>query len=433
MGVSTLAKYPFPDSSGKGYLFVIPFKVCYSFSMNFPSKRIFTVSELTEEIKTILEASLYYVWVEGEVSNLRAPMSGHIYLTLKDESAQVKAVIFKGQARFMKFKPADGLRVICRGMVSVYKERGEYQLILDYIEPKGIGAQQLALQQLKEKLAKEGFFDAERKRTLPAFPKRIGIVTSPTGAAVRDILKVFERRFADIGVLIYPVRVQGIESAREVSEGIKELNRIPDIDVIILARGGGSQEDLWAFNEEITARAIYNSKIPVVSAVGHEIDWTIADMVADLRAPTPSAAAEMVIRSKQELKERLAATIFQLASCLRNAISDKKIFLHRLERGLIDPSRRLKEIRLRLGDVTDRLAVAMSHSLEMIKKDCRHLMERLDILSPLNILERGYSIARKIPSMAVLRDSKDVEAGEDVNIILAKGEIYCKVYGRDKV
>lgn len=401
--------------------------------MEFPSRRIFTVSELTEEIKTILEANLYYVWVEGEVSNARSPMSGHTYLTLKDEGSQIRAVIFKGQARFMKFKPADGLRVICRGMVSVYKERGEYQLILDYIEPKGIGALQLALQQLKEKLAKEDFFASERKRPLPFLPKRIGIVTSPTGAAIRDILKVFERRFSDIGVLIYPVRVQGVESAQEISQGIKELNKIPNIDVIILARGGGSQEDLWAFNEEIVARAIYNSKIPVVSAVGHEIDWTIADMVADLRAATPSVAAEMVIRSKQELKERLSAITFQLASSFRGIVSDKRIFLHKLERGLIDPTRRVKEMRLRLGDVTDRLALAISHSLEIMKKDCRHLMERLNILSPLNILERGYSITRKIPSMIVLRDARDVETGDDVNIILSKGEIYCKVYGRDKI
>ncbi|MDP2681629.1 MAG: exodeoxyribonuclease VII large subunit [Deltaproteobacteria bacterium] len=401
--------------------------------MEFPSRQILTVSELTHEIKTLLEANLYYVWVEGEVSNLRSPISGHIYLTLKDDGAQIKAVIFKGQARFMKFKPADGLHVICRGMVNVYKERGEYQIILDYIEPKGLGALQLALEQLKGKLAREGFFEAMRKRPLPPFPKKIGIVTSPTGAAVRDILKVFERRFADIGVLIYPVKVQGIESAREVSEGIKELNMVPGIDVIIIARGGGSQEDLWAFNEEIVARAIFNSKIPVVSAVGHEIDFTIADMVADLRASTPSAAAEMIIRSKEELKERLAAVLFQLISGLRNIIADKRIFLHRLERGLVDPSRRLKEIRLRLGDVTDRLALAMSNSLEMIKKDCRHIAERLNILSPLNILGRGYSITRNIPSMAVLRDSKDVEAGDDVNIILSKGEIFCKVYGRDKV
>ena len=401
--------------------------------MEFPSRQILTVSELTHEIKTLLEANLYYVWVEGEFSNLRSPISGHIYLTLKDDGAQIKAVIFKGQARFMKFKPADGLHVICRGMVNVYKERGEYQIILDYIEPKGLGALQLALEQLKGKLAREGFFEAMRKRPLPPFPKKIGIVTSPTGAAVRDILKVFERRFADIGVLIYPVRVQGIESAREVSEGIKELNMVPGIDVIIIARGGGSQEDLWAFNEEIVARAIFNSKIPVVSAVGHEIDFTIADMAADLRAPTPSAAAEMVIRSKEELKERLAAVLFQLISGLRNIIADKRIFLHRMERGLVDPSRRLKEIRLRLGDMTDRLALAMSHFLEMIKKDCRHIAERLNILSPLNILGRGYSITRNIPSMAVLRDSKDVEAGDALNIILSKGEIFCKVYGRDKV
>ena len=401
--------------------------------MEFPSRRIFTISELTEEIKTILETNLYYVWVEGEISNLRSPMSGHSYFTLKDEGAQIKAVIFKGQARFIKFKPADGLHAICRGMVSVYKERGEYQLILDYIEPKGIGALQLALEQLKEKLSKEGLFDTERKRSLPLLPQKIGIVTSPTGAAIRDILKVFERRFANIGILIYPVRVQGIESAREISQGIRELNKTPGIDVIIIARGGGSQEDLWAFNEEIVARAIYDSKAPVVSAVGHEIDWTIADMIADLRAPTPSAAAEMVIRSKEEFKDRLTAITSQLGYCLRDIISDQRIFLHRLERGLIDPSRRLKEIRLRLGDRVDRFTVAMSHSLEMIKKDCQHLAERLNILSPLNILGRGYSITRKIPSMTVLHDSKDVQAGEDVNVILAKGEIFCRVYGRDKI
>jgi len=401
--------------------------------MEFPSRRIFTISELTEEIKTILETNLYYVWVEGEISNLRSPMSGHSYFTLKDEGAQIKAVIFKGQARFIKFKPADGLHAICRGMVSVYKERGEYQLILDYIEPKGIGALQLALEQLKEKLSKEGLFDTQRKRSLPLLPQNIGIVTSPTGAAIRDILKVFERRFANIGILIYPVRVQGIESAREISQGIRELNKTPGIDVIIIARGGGSQEDLWAFNEEIVARAIYDSKAPVVSAVGHEIDWTIADMIADLRAPTPSAAAEMVIRSKEEFKDRLTAITSQLGYCLRDIISDQRIFLHRLERGLIDPSRRLKEIRLRLGDMVDRFTVAMSHSLEMVKKDCQHLAERLNILSPLNILGRGYSITRKIPSMTVLYDSKDVQAGEDVNVILAKGEIFCRVYGRDKI
>lgn len=408
-------------------MFVITYKVCYPFQMEFPSKKIFTISELTQEIKTLLETSLYYVWVEGEISNLRSPISGHIYLTLKDEDAQIKAVIFRGQARFMKFKLADGLHVICRGMVSVYKERGEYQLILDYLEPKGIGAVQIALQQLKEKLAKEGFFDIARKRPLPFFPKRVGIVTSPTGAAIRDILKVFKRRFAGLALLIYPVRVQGIESAGEISRGIEALNKMKDIDIIIIARGGGSQEDLWAFNEDIVARAIYHSNIPVVSAVGHEIDWTIADMVADLRASTPSAAAEMVIRSKGEFKEKLSTLNFQLCSAFKDILSGKKIFLHRLERGLVDPSRRLKEIRLRLGDITDRLSIATSHYFEMIRKDYSHLTERLNILSPLHILGRGYSITRKLPSMIILRNAKDAVVGEDVNIILSEGELFCKV------
>ena len=395
--------------------------------MELPSRQIFSVSQLTQEIKNILENNFYYVWVEGEISNTRSPISGHIYFTLKDEGAQVKAVIFRGQSRGMKFKLTDGIHVICRGMVSVYKERGEYQLILDRIEPKGVGAQQLALQQLKEKLAKEGFFDAARKKPIPMLPEKVGIITSPTGAAIRDILKVFERRFLDIGVLIYPVRVQGMESAQEISKGIEELNHLGGLDIIIIARGGGSQEDLWAFNEEVVARAIYNSKAPVVSAVGHEIDYTIADMVADLRAPTPSAAAEMVIRSKEEFKERLSAINFQLISAIKNMTSDKRIILHRLERGLVDPSRRLKEIRLRLGDITDRLGIAMTHFIEIIKKDYNNLVDRLNILSPLNILGRGYSITRKLPSMAILHDSKDVEAGDDVNVILGKGEIFCKV------
>ena len=392
-----------------------------------PARRILTISELTQKIKALLETNLYYVWVEGEISNLRSPVSGHIYFTLKDAGAQIRAVVFRNQAKFFKFKPSDGLHVICRGMVSVYQERGEYQLILDYIEPKGLGALQAALQQLKEKLAKEGFFDSDRKRPLPILPKKIGIVTSPTGAAIRDMLKVFGRRFADISILIYPVRVQGIESAREITEGIYELNQMKDIDIIIIARGGGSQEDLWAFNEEIVAMAIYKSKVPVVSAVGHEIDWTIADMVADLRAPTPSAAAEMVIRSKEEFIEKLIAINSQLRSMMIHRVDDQRILLHRLERGLIDPSRRLKEIRLRLGDVAGRLDIAVSHYLEMVKKDYLHITERLNILSPLNMLARGYSITRKIPSMVILRNSKDVSVGDDMNVVLAKGEIFCKV------
>ena len=395
--------------------------------MEGPARRILTISELTQKIKALLETNLYYVWVEGEISNLRSPVSGHIYFTLKDAGAQIRAVVFRNQAKFFKFKPSDGLHVICRGMVSVYQERGEYQLILDYIEPKGLGALQAALQQLKEKLAKEGFFDPDRKRPLPILPKKIGIVTSPTGAAIRDMLKVFGRRFADISILVYPVRVQGIESAREISEGIYELNRIKDTDIIIIARGGGSQEDLWAFNEEIVARAIYKSKLPIVSAVGHEIDWTIADMVADLRAPTPSAAAEMVIRSKEEFIEKLIAINSQLRSMMIHRVDDKRILLHRLERGLIDPSRRLKEIRLRLGDVAGRLDIAVSHYIEMVKKDYLHITERLNILSPLNMLARGYSITRKIPSMVILRNSKDVSVGDDMNVVLAKGEIFCKV------
>ena len=264
-------------------------------------KKILTVSELTLEIKHHLEEGFGEIWVEGEISNFRSPSSGHYYFTLKDGKSQIRGVIFRFMGRYLKFEPQDGLAVICRGKISVYEPRGEYQLILDYMEPKGIGALQLAFEQLKEKLEKEGLFDAARKKPLPLLPKKIGIVASPTGAAIRDLLNVIGRRFPNVGILINPVKVQGEGSAQEIASAIYELNTIPEIDVIVVARGGGSLEDLWAFNEEIVARAIDHSSLPVISAVGHEIDFTIADFVADLRAPTPSVAGELVVKDKAEL------------------------------------------------------------------------------------------------------------------------------------
>ena len=264
-------------------------------------KTIWTVSELTQKVKTRLEADFGEVWVEGEISNLRRPSSGHSYFTLKDDKSQIRAVIFRFMGRYLKFEPQDGMLVICRGKMSVYEPRGEYQLILDYMEPKGVGALQLAFEQLKEKLGKEGLFATDHKKPLPYLPRKIGIVTSSTGAAVRDILNVIGRRFPTMSILISPVKVQGEGSAPEIARAIDGLNLMDDIDVIIVARGGGSLEDLWSFNEECVARAIYRSSIPVVSAVGHEIDFTIADFVADLRAPTPSAAGELVVRDKGEL------------------------------------------------------------------------------------------------------------------------------------
>ncbi|HBO84635.1 MAG: hypothetical protein A2073_01390 [Deltaproteobacteria bacterium GWC2_42_11] len=395
-------------------------------------KKVFSISELTQEIKCLLEDSLYYVWVEGEVSNLRSPVSGHLYFTLKDEYSQIKGVIFKGQNRYMKFRPADGMHIICRGMVTVYPERGEYQIIIDYLEPKGVGAQQIALQQLKEKLLKEGLFDEKRKRHLPLLPRRVGVVTSPTGAAIRDILKVFKRRFANMGVLIYPVRVQGVESAKEIAEGIRELNKADDVDVIIIGRGGGSQEDLRAFNEEIVARAIYESCVPVVSAVGHEIDFTIADMVADLRAPTPSAAAEMVVMSRQEIFENINNNMVRALAAVNAILHNKRLEQHMTEKGLIDPKQRLHDFMQRIDSISERLSLAISNRLMAARKDFHAIMSGINALSPLNVLKRGYSITMKLPSLKIVRGSGEVVEGEDLNIVLSKGELFCKVYGKGR-
>ena len=275
-------------------------------------RRVFTVSELTRAVKDTLEGRFGGLWVEGEISNLRVHSSGHVYFTLKDEDAQMRAVLFRGRMRRVRFEPADGLHVLAFGRLDVYAVRGEYQLVCEVMEPKGLGALQLAFEQLKARLAAEGLFDPARKRALPTLPRRVGLVTSPTGAAVRDFLRVVTRRFAGLQVLVCPVRVQGDTAAGEIAEALGTLNRLGDLDVIVLARGGGSLEDLWAFNEEAVARAIAASKIPVISAVGHETDVTIADFVADLRAPTPSAAAELVVREKAELVRQLATLATRL-------------------------------------------------------------------------------------------------------------------------
>src|SRR5919109_2451011 len=323
----------------------------------FLERTIFTVSEVNERIKIVLEDTFFDIWVEGEISNLRTPSSGHSYLTLKDEHSQIRAVLFKMQRRYLRFDPKDGMLVLARGRISLYEPRGEYQLVIDYLEPKGIGALQIAFEQLKTRLAQAGLFDPARKRPLPVLPRGIGIVTSPTGAVIRDMLQILRRRFANLHVCIYPVRVQGDGAAAEIARGVAALNGHPGIDVIVVARGGGSLEDLWAFNEETVAQAIYTSKIPVISAVGHEIDYTIADFVADVRAPTPSAAAELVIRNKSELHAELQA----LAQRLERAIHQRlEAFRARLEawqqrRALKEPWAPLRTLEQQLDELSARL------------------------------------------------------------------------------
>ena len=282
--------------------------------------KVYTISELTTLIRDNLEAQFQDIWIEGEISNLKIPTSGHIYFILKDSNCQLKAVAFRHKNRLFTFQPQDGMHVLVRGRITVYGPRGEYQILVDQMEPRGAGALQIAFEQLKAKLQAEGLFASEVKKPIPPYPQVIGIVTSPTGAAIRDILKVIQRRFANVSIIINPVRVQGEGAGLEIAQAIRELNEFKEIDVMIVGRGGGSIEDLWAFNEEIVARAIYESRIPIISAVGHEIDFTIADFVADLRAPTPSAAAELVVKNKQDLVEKIVGTQKKLCQLISHQI-----------------------------------------------------------------------------------------------------------------
>jgi len=388
---------------------------------------IFSIFELTQLIKFQLEQSFDNLWVEGEISNFRIPSSGHFYFTLKDEKSQIRAVMFRSQNRTLEFSPEDGLSVICRGRLNVYETRGEYQLILDYLEPKGLGALQLAFEQLKQRLAQEGLFDPDHKKPLPQLPRKIGIVTSPTGAAIQDILNIIERRFANVGILIYPVKVQGEGAAQEIATALQELNQMPEIDVVILARGGGSIEDLWPFNEEVVARAIYHSEIPVISAVGHEVDFTIADFVADLRAPTPSAAAELVVRNKDDLIYNLNTVYVRLKNSIRKIYEFNLSRFAFLQKRMPDPRKMIPGLRLTIDEYGDRIAFYVSNAVKIKKEKIEGMMGRLDALSPLNVLKRGYSITRTVPDLKVVRDAEQLASGDKIKVRLFKGELMCRV------
>ncbi|MBI5182503.1 MAG: exodeoxyribonuclease VII large subunit [Nitrospirae bacterium] len=391
--------------------------------LDLPERHILTVSRLTGLIKTNLEGSFYDIWMEGEISNLRIPTSGHIYLTLKDEASQIRAVIFKPSLRNIKFELKDGLHIICHGRVTVYETRGEYQIVIDMVEPQGIGALQLAFEQLKERLSKEGLFDTARKRPIPLLPKKIGIITSPTGAAIRDILNIINRRFANVHILINPVPVQGEGAAQEIARAIAEMNEFEDIDAIIVGRGGGSLEDLWAFNEEIVARAIYNSRIPVISAVGHEIDYTISDFVADLRAPTPSAAAELVVKNKADLMNNLGHLFLRIKNGVSRLLDAKRSILREYIRAMKDPSTKISEYIQRVDDLSMRLSAGISRRLDSLRKMAESAAGRLNALSPLAILSRGYSITMRHPDMEIIKNIDEVKKGDEINIRLHKGDL----------
>lgn len=392
-------------------------------------RRIYSVFELTRLVRSSLEERFDWVWVVGEVSNLRRPRSGHHYFTLKDERAQLRAVMWRPLAARLRFKFGDGMEVMVGGGITVYEPRGEYQIIVETLEPRGIGALELAFQQLKEKLEAEGLFDAQHKKPIPLLPRHVAIVTSPTGAAIRDILQIINRRFRRVHIVLYPVKVQGEGAAEEIAHAISRLNKLGGIDVIIAGRGGGSLEDLWAFNEEIVARAIFASRIPVISAVGHEIDITISDLVADVRARTPSEAAELVVPEERVLVDRLGALRDKLVSLVRRQIEEQKARLAGY-RSFLRPRLLMEAVRLRqqhLDDISQRLQLAVSRHLER----CLHLLEalagKLEHLSPLKVLARGYSVTRELETGEVIKEAAQVTPGEKIQSLLARGSITSQV------
>jgi exodeoxyribonuclease VII large subunit len=384
---------------------------------------IYTVSELTSEIKQLIGGQFRDVLVEGEISNFKLYPSGHLYFTLKDDTSMLKGVFFNYRGRYPEGTIGDGIAVICRGRVDVYERRGEYQLIVNAIEPRGLGILQLKFQMLKEKLLKEGLFDPEKKKPLPVLPKSIGIVTSPAGAAIQDMLKIIYGKFENMSVLIYPVRVQGEEAAFEIVEGIEYFSEAKSVDVIIVGRGGGSLEDLAPFNEEIVARAIYASRIPVVSGVGHEIDFTIADFVADVRAPTPTAAADMVVRAKSEFLDVIEGLRAQLEQGMRNRLERSKLALYQEVMDLRERKEIFVSHRMYLDELLNNLVHGFSTYFTGRKTQVEALAQRLIDLNPENILERGYSITMKKETGEVVISSTQVVQGDELAVRLSQGEL----------
>jgi exodeoxyribonuclease VII large subunit len=438
----------------------------------FAERKIYSVYDITLEIKRSLDG-LGIVWIQGEISNFKRHTSGHLYFSLKDARAQMKAACFRNVNMYLKFRPEDGMEVLARGRLSVYEPRGDYQIIVEYMEPVGLGSLQLAFDQLKERLRKEGLFDEDHKIPLPLLPRKVGIVTSPTGAAVRDMLRILKRRNASLDVLLYPVKVQGPGAAEEIAAGIRHLNSRADIDVIIIGRGGGSIEDLWAFNEEIVARAIYESELPLISAVGHEVDFTIADFVADLRAPTPSAAAEMVSGAREDLRMSVNSLKGRLYQAFRRGLDLRRLQLERLahNRAFTVAPNKIRDLQQRFDENTLRLIQSMqrfayetrhreqmlatrmktvdlhrfiSHRREILARSYQGLVSaakarlqrdksrfalavgKIDALSPLGILSRGFALCRDSKG-AIIKKAANVALGDCVRVTLASGELDCRV------
>ena len=437
-----------------------------------PQRRIYSVSELTREIRMLLEDHFPFLWVEGEISNFRVPSSGHYYFVLKDGESQIRCVMFRSQHRGLRFLPEDGLNVLCQARVSVYEPRGEYQLLVDSMEPRGVGALQLAYEQLKGRLEAAGLFDPKHKKPIPFLTQRLGVVTSATGAAIRDIIRVARERYSNLEIYLCPAKVQGEGAAAEIAKGIDTFNDEFPVDVLIVGRGGGSWEDLWAFNEEVVVRAIFRSHIPVISAVGHEIDVTLADLVADVRAPTPSAAAEMVAQHKEALETLVADLSQRLAARARQIVNLAGERLDSKRKRLRHPVARLADLKLRLDEQVQRMEFAIGQRVRSegqmflrLKDNLIHLSPRRRIsdergllgqyyrhlelfvrqilqkkgqvlerdltqlagLSPLGILARGYSITTTWPKGAVIRSTRQVKEDDTVKVRLHEGSLLCNV------
>lgn len=390
---------------------------------------VYTVTQISNEIKTILEDSYPGIWLQGEISNFKVYNSGHMYFNLKDENAQIKAVMFQGYNVKLSFEPEDGMKVLVFGRVSSYPVRGDYQIIVSHMEQSGQGALYEAYEKLKNKLSQEGLFDESLKKDIPRLVNKIGIVTSQDGAALHDILKVLDNLNTNVEVLIYPVRVQGKEAEKEIPEAIEYLNEnYKDLDVLLVGRGGGSTEDLWAFNTEPVARAIFNSDIPVVSCVGHEVDFTIADFVADMRAPTPSAAAEMVVRERNELKKKLEYYQESLVSSMNYIYDDSKLRLKvfALSRALSKPYLIYEDKIAYIDDLDERIALSIKRLVKIKQDKLKDISHKLDLVSPLGILKRGFSIC-KDKKGNIIKNSASVETGELVNIKLSDGSLTAEV------
>jgi len=430
--------------------------------------QILSVSDVNRAVKATLEGQYRLLWIKGEISNFKPHTSGHFYFSLKDSKAQISAVMFRGFNQSLKFRPKDGMEVLVRGKITVYEPRGNYQIFCELMEPVGAGALQLQFEQLKKKLEAEGLFDKARKRAIPAMPKHVAVVTSPTGAAIRDILNILGRRFKGLRVTVVPTVVQGDAAAPQIVKAIELAQKMNDVDVMIVGRGGGSIEDMWCFNDERVARAISGCRVPVISAVGHEIDFTIADFVADLRAPTPSAAAELVCRNAGEIGERIVILDQRLLKCMRHTYQILNQRLLGGTRRLVDPKRRLQELNLRRGELAQRLSAGilryfesleqhidvlraqLASPEEMILRKHQHvdilktkleahwhrglearrsnwatLSATLDAVSPLKVLERGYSITRQ--GKKVIKSAEQLSAGDQVELTFAAGKAEAKI------